>query len=130
MDERDIVKESFPVASSTLSKERRTLMSKVVKETASLRSVSDMNFRNLTENHNFRMGGELSRKKDFELADVQHNARKDRKENHVKHYVFDSSDMNDTANALGYAMKPGALGHDFRFAPQFALSYNALSSEK
>lgn len=52
MEEEHIVDESESATSFTLSNIKRISMSKLVKETAFLCSVFDMNFKNVVEKHN------------------------------------------------------------------------------
>lgn len=60
MKEEDVADESEPVQSSTLIEKEKTAMSKVVKEIASLCSIYDVNFKNVTREHEFSVSSDLS----------------------------------------------------------------------
>lgn len=62
MKEKDIVDESKPAASFTLSEKVRTAISKLLKLMALLRSIYDLNIRNLVKEHGDNLEENLTKK--------------------------------------------------------------------
>lgn len=75
---QDIVDEIDPAASSTLSKEGATAMSKRVWEMDHLCSTNDVDFKKWSEEHEFSVGVDLSGMVDGLLASPPYNIRRDR----------------------------------------------------
>lgn len=65
MKQENIVNESDTAASSTLSKKRRTAVSKLAREMALLYSVPDVDSSTLAEEHELQAGLHLSETADF-----------------------------------------------------------------
>lgn len=98
MKQEEIVNDSKPAASSTLSKEEGNAMSKLFEVMVSLRSIYDVNFRNLVEEYGHVVAKDLSEKEDLVLANPPFSERRDHNDEHVKYDVLCSGDIKDGAS--------------------------------
>lgn len=88
MKEGNIVNEINPAASSILRKRRRTAMGVRFSKMAPLRSLHEVSFRNLVEEHENGVGEELSRKANFVMLDPFRSVRRNRKDYLAEYDVF------------------------------------------
>lgn len=75
--EEEVVNDSEPTASQTLSIESSSAMSKIVNAMTSLCTIYDAFFSNLAEWHELRVREDRSRPVDFVLADSPYSVRRD-----------------------------------------------------
>lgn len=108
MKKEDKAHEIKPCSILTLSREEKTLMSKLIKEMASLCSFCNMNIRNLSEQHDIGVREDLSANVYFVLAERLYNVWRDQKDYHEKYDLFSSNDMKDLANVMEETMHLGA----------------------
>lgn len=108
-------------SSSTLRKKERTEIGKLVKAMAPLCYVYDVDFRNLVAEQEPAVREKLTGKLFFVLANLSCNIQRDKKDANADYNMFSLNDMKDMAKALREFMMPGAHGHKFCSAPQFAL---------
>lgn len=72
---------------------------------AFLRSIYNLDFRNLVKKPDICMKDDLSRKMDLVLVDSSYSLREDQNDDYVDYVVFGSSDMKNMAKVLGILMK-------------------------
>lgn len=123
--EEDIVDETEPSASSNLSEEEKTAMSRIVKAMDLLSSIYDVAFRNLMKELELAVNEKSNGKVDFVPADLQYNIQRDRNDSHAVLDVFSPNDITDTAKVLGDVIKMEAQGHVVQRTIQIALWYTA-----
>lgn len=74
--------------SSTVSEEGKTAMSKLIKDMASVCSIYDADFSNLTEEHELGTGGDVKGREDLVLAHSLYNVRMDPNDDNAGYEVF------------------------------------------
>lgn len=86
--EEDVVNETLPAASSTLSKQRRTAKNEAVAERAPICSIYDVKFRNVVAELQLGLEADFRWKGISDLADPLHNVRQNRKNDNGKYNLF------------------------------------------
>lgn len=92
MKGEDLVDKVEFAASSALSKVMKAVMSILNRNMALLCSIYDIEFTNMVEEEELEIGGNLSVKADFVLADHSYSVQSDRKHDHAKYHVLGSGD--------------------------------------
>lgn len=120
MKEEDVVHEVTPAASSTLVKDEKIGMSKIVEEVAAVSSIYDIDCRNLAKAHEFSTEEDLSGKVNLVLDEPIYNMRRNRNDDHADYDVVGLSDMKEMIKVLRDLMKPEFPTQVFCFTLYFA----------
>lgn len=115
--------------SSTVSTKKRTAMSRLVKETASLCFIYDVDFKILRGEQKLDVEEVQSEKMAFASVDPLYNVQRDEKHGHAVYDIFGLNGVKSMDKVLGDFFKLGAHGPVFCTALRFDFWYKAITSD-